>query len=45
MCVITNSEHIVVSISLIRGVAEIPSGFHVYEFVIDYPSLGSFYKP
>ncbi len=44
MCVITDANHIVVSISFIRGVDAIPDGFHVYEFVKGIPSVGDFYK-
>lgn len=45
MCVITDSNHIVVSVSLIIGLADIPDGFHVYFPVQDAPSEGSFYQP
>lgn len=45
MCVITDANHIVVSVSLIRGVDYIPNGFHIYEFVSGIPSIGDFYKP
>lgn len=46
MCVITDNNHIVVSVSLIFGNGMIPSDFHVYFPVVGYiPSEGEFYKP
>lgn len=45
MCVITDRNHIVVSVSLIIGLADIPDGFHVYFPVQDAPSEGLFYQP
>jgi len=45
MCVITDRNHIVVSISLIPGLGNMPVGFHMYFPVIDVPMEGSFYNP
>jgi hypothetical protein len=45
MCVITDTNDIVVSVSLIPGVGDIPIGFHVYFPVKDCPAEGTFYKP
>lgn len=46
MCVITDNNHIVVSVSFICGCNMIPEGFHVYFPVVGYiPSEGDFYLP
>lgn len=46
MCIITNRENIIVSISLIPGVGTIPIGYNVY-FPVDKNDLqeGDYYKP
>ena len=46
MCVITDQNHVVVSISLIPGVGYIPPSFHVYFPVVgELPKEGDVYKP
>ena len=44
MCVITNENHEVVSISLIPGLGFIPNGYHCYFPVKDIPAMGSIFK-
>ena len=46
MCVITNTEDVVVSISLIPGVGTILEGYHVYFPVKanELPQVGDVYK-
>lgn len=46
MCIITDNNHIVVSISLIRGVDTIPDGFHIYEYYTGtLPDIGDTFIP
>lgn len=45
MCVITDSNHIVVSVSFIMGTGNIPLGYHVYFPVVDAPLEGTYFKP
>lgn len=46
MCIITNENDIVVSVSLIPGVNPIPSTFNIYFPVRDgIPRIGDVYKP
>ena len=46
MCVITDENNVVISVSLIPGVNPIPSRFNVYFPVVgDLPSVGQIYKP
>jgi hypothetical protein len=46
MCIITDENDIVVSVSLIPGINQIPSRFKVYfPFVGDLPCEGDVYKP
>lgn len=39
MCVITDENNIIVSISLIRGLKHIPEQFNVYEYVELKPGM------
>ncbi len=45
MCVITDNNHIVVSVSFIPGLDDIPLGFHLYFPVNEIPALGTFFQP
>ena len=46
MCIITNTEHIVVSVSLIPGLSNIPESFHCYFPVKGLiPKEGDYYLP
>jgi len=46
MCVITDENNVVVSISFIPGVDPIPLCFNVYFPVVgELPSMGDVYKP
>jgi hypothetical protein len=47
MCVITDQDHKVISISLIPGVGNIPSCYHVYFPVTEenLPEKGDIFKP
>jgi len=42
MCVITDENDVVVSVSLIPGMSKIPVGWHCY-FPVDYATVGSVY--
>lgn len=44
MCVITNSNHIVVSVSFICGAQKIPESYHLY-FPVDYVGVGEYFRP
>jgi hypothetical protein len=45
-CVITDENHVVKSVSLIPGLAHIPSDWHCYfPFMGDFPEIGTIYKP
>jgi len=43
MCVITDQNNKVVSLSIIPGLDPIPKGFHCYFPVDDLPAIGSIY--
>jgi hypothetical protein len=46
MCIITNENHIVISISLIPGIHYIPDNFHVYwPWDKEIPSEGDYFNP
>lgn len=48
MVIITNELHIVVSVNLIRGLAELPNGYHCYETydeISKLPTEGEIYNP
>ncbi len=47
MCVITDENHIVISVSLIRGLDQYPENWHIYEYVPfnQLPFEGQIYKP
>lgn len=45
MCIITDEQDIVISISFIPGLSIIPDGWHVYfPFVGDLPDIGDYFK-
>ena len=44
MCIITDENHIVVSVSLIPGLGSIPSNWHVYFPVDETPMIGTFWN-
>jgi len=46
MCIITDGNHIIVSISLIAGVETIPASYHVYEYInLNGEVVGGYYNP
>jgi hypothetical protein len=46
MTIITDKNHIIVSISLITGIGHIPSSYHVYEYVdLNGYKIGDYYNP
>lgn len=44
MCVITNEDNIIIEISLIPGLIEIPIGWHLYFPVTKSVKLGDVYE-
>jgi len=45
MCIITDNNHIVISISLIPGTGEIPNNWHVYfPYTKELPQKGEYFK-
>ena len=47
MCIITDENHIVQSVSLIQGLAHIPSNWHMYfpaECLDSIPNEGDYYE-
>ncbi len=46
MCIITNDEHVVVSISLLPGLGNIPDSYHVYfPYKGELPNQGDYFNP
>ena len=45
MCVITDENHIVKSVSFIPGLGNIPADWHCYFPVQETPALGTIYNP
>jgi len=44
MCVITNEKHIVVSVSIIPGLGNIPESYHVYFPAKSSTTVGETYR-
>lgn len=46
MCIITDENHIILSISLIRGLGQYPATWHIYEYMeMPKEKVGEYYNP